>query len=137
METLRDEVSGKIREINYFLWQSILAVNSLMATLLIAIAAIGNLTQINQLLAFAGFTLSACSCVIMVTNFMSTKEVYSKIFDQISKSETSNTIIKEQSLVHAVKIHSQNTNNERLALIISLFSLLIIVKISLEIFRIE
>ncbi len=122
MEDLEQEITNKIKDVSFQLWQSLITVNTLLATILVAIIAFKDLTIILKLLAILGLILTTSSCVILIINFMNIKEVYRLISEQIQKGDIPNTKISKLHLDFSVKKFNENESNEKMAIFSSVFA---------------
>jgi hypothetical protein len=88
MDNLKRETIKDLKEVNFLLWQSLITINSLFATILIAIAAFKeSLSTFTNHVLFFGFIASTVSCLLLVINFKKTKNFYTKIAEVVDSGE--------------------------------------------------
>lgn len=122
MEDLEQEITDKIKEVSFQLWQSLITVNTLLATILIALIAFKELSVILKMFAILGLILTTSSCILLIINFMNIKAVYRIISEQIQKGDIPNEKESKSHLDFSVKKFNENESNEKRAILSSIFA---------------
>lgn len=126
MEELEEEIVNKQKEVNYFLWQVLITVNSFLATLLIALLALKSFNQIAKLAISLGLILTSSSCVLLIINFLNVKEIYSKIAKGIKGHKVLTKEVEESDIKYAVGKYEENQRNEMIAIFSTLVAWIIL-----------
>lgn len=82
MEDLKNELTGDAMQANFSLWQSLITVNALLATLFIAIAAFkpDALSPLTSNIIFIGFITTGFTCVMLIANFLMARNLNTRYF---------------------------------------------------------
>ena len=113
MKQLKRELADKSLEANYNLWQAVLAVNSLMATIFIALVSFSNMSPVGITLSLVGFMTSTYACIDILLAFKNTRNMYRTLSKIIYSEKIPDQDEENHNLSEA---HSVFDNNNRIEL---------------------
>jgi len=117
-----------VREASYGLWQSLLAINSILITIIVGLLSFKNIqnTYIVNLM-FSGVLLLIISSALIIHNYILLRAVYKIIYNFFYKSEVPSEEERKANIRTAGDYHVQSDRNEKITFCTQLAAVLLII----------
>ena len=131
MKKLEQELVDKSLEANYHLWHALLTVNSLIATIFVAMAAFSKVSQVSKYFVLIGFFVSTYACLTLLMNFVNAKVIFSP------KSKRSGTEDKQDKKNNAAGYQKENDGTVKSTLVMSALSWILLMYVIADLLLIQ
>lgn len=115
MTELKKELEDKLQTANYNLWQNLLGLNVLLATIFVTIATFSHLPTFSKWIVYVGLLVSTSICFYLVASFFGTKKLYQRRLNNLT-SRRHDKKNEEENEIAENTVYTLNAKTEEISI---------------------